>query len=261
MSTQQFQHIRYEKSGPVATLTMNRPDRMNAMTNRMLLEAGRALAAAAEDRELRVLVLTGAGDRGFCPGADLNLVADGSDVERIVPEDFRVPVLLHEMPAVTIAAVNGACAGAGLGWACACDFRFAAESARFNVAFLDVGVAGDMGGPWTLPRILGAAKARELYFFPGKLDAQEALRIGLVSTVFPDKTFRPEVDAIVQRLAESAPIALRTLKSNFLAAEKIGFADYLAIESERHMPMFDTHDTKEAFAAKVEKRKPRFIGK
>jgi len=261
MSTQEFQHIRYEKSGPVATLTMYRPDRMNAMTNRMLLEAGRALAAAAEDRELRVLVLTGAGDRGFCPGADLNMVADGSDVERIVPEDFRVPVLLHEMPAVTIAAVNGACAGAGLGWACACDFRFAAESARFNVAFLDVGVAGDMGGPWSLPRILCAAKARELYFFPGKLDAQEALRIGLVSKVFPDKAFRAEVDAIVQRLAESAPIALRTLKSNFLAAEKVGFADYLAIESERHMPMFDTHDTKEAFAAKVEKRKPRFTGR
>jgi 2-(1,2-epoxy-1,2-dihydrophenyl)acetyl-CoA isomerase len=189
------------------------------------------------------------------------MVADGSDVERIVPEDFRVPVLLHEMPAVTIAAVNGACAGAGLGWACACDFRFAAESARFNVAFLDVGVAGDMGGPWSLPRILGAAKARELYFFPGKLDAQEALRIGLVSKVFPDKAFRAEVDAIVQRLAESAPIALRTLKSNFLAAEKVGFADYLAIESERHMPMFDTHDTKEAFAAKVEKRKPRFTGR
>ena len=261
MSAQQYQHIRYEKSGPVATLTMYRPDRMNAMTNRMLLETGRALAAAAEDRDLRVLVLTGAGDRGFCPGADLNMVAEGGDAERIVPEDFRVPVLLHEMPAVTIAAVNGACAGAGMGWACACDFRFAAESARFNVAFLDVGVAGDMGGPWTLPRILGAAKARELYFFPGKLDAQEALRIGLVSKVFPEKTFRAEVDAIVQRLAESAPIALRTLKSNFLAAEKTGFADYLALESERHMPMFDTHDTKEAFAAKVEKRKPKFLGR
>lgn len=257
----QFEHIRYEKKGAVATLTMHRPDRMNAMTNRMLVETGHALAAAALDRELRVLLLTGSGDRGFCPGADLNLVADGSDVERITPEDFRVPVLLHEMPAVTIAAVNGACAGAGMGWACACDFRFAAESARFNVAFLDVGVAGDMGGPWTLPRIVGAAKARELYFFPDKFDAHEALRIGLVSKVFPDATFRAEVDKIVNRLAEAAPIALRTMKSNFLEAEKLGLASYLALESERHMPMFDTHDTKEAFAAKVEKRKPRFIGK
>jgi 2-(1,2-epoxy-1,2-dihydrophenyl)acetyl-CoA isomerase len=263
MSGTEYQTIRYEKSGPVATLMMNRPDRMNAMTNRMLLETGRALAAAAEDRELRVLVLTGAGDRGFCPGADLQMVASGEDGadERIRPEDFRVPVLLHEMPAVTIAAINGACAGAGLGWAAACDLRFAAESARFNVAFLDVGVAGDMGGPWSLPRIIGAARARELYFMPGKFDAAEALRIGLVSRVFPDASFRAEVDAIVNRISEAAPIALRALKSNFVEAERMDFGSYVALESERHMPMFDTHDTKEAFAAKVQKRKPRFIGK
>ena len=263
MNTMQFEHIRYEKKGPVATLTMYRPERMNAMTNRMLLEAGRALAAAAEDRELRVLLLTGAGERGFCPGADLNMVAsgEGSEADRLTAEDFRVPVLLHEMPAVTVAAINGACAGAGLGWACACDFRFAAQSARFNVAFLDVGVAGDMGGPWTLPRIIGAARARELYFMPDKFDAAEALRIGLVSKVFSDTSFRAEVDGIVRRLAEAAPIALRTMKSNFLEAEKVDFATYIALESARHMPMFNLQDTKEAFAAKVEKRQPRFIGK
>jgi 2-(1,2-epoxy-1,2-dihydrophenyl)acetyl-CoA isomerase len=259
----EYQTIRYEKSGTVARLIMNRPDRMNAMTNRMLLETGRALAAAAEDRELRVLVLTGAGDRGFCPGADLQLTAsgEGEAPDRITPEDFRVPVQLHQMPAVTIAAINGACAGAGFGWACACDLRFAAQSAMFNVAFLDVGVAGDMGGPWSLPRIIGAARARELYYMPGKFNADEALRIGLVSRVFPDKTFRAEVDAIVERLAESAPIALRTLKSNFIEAEKLDFASYIALESERHLPMFATHDTQEAFKAKVEKRKPKFIGR
>ncbi len=263
MSTAQYQHIRYEKFGPVARLTMNRPDRMNAMTNRMLIETRRALAAAAEDREVRVLVLTGAGDRGFCPGADLQMVASGEEAEedRLITEDFQVPVLLHQMPAVTIAAINGACAGAGLGWACGCDLRFAAESARFNVAFLDVGVAGDMGGPWTLPRIIGAARARELYFMPGKFDAAEALRIGLVSRVFPDATFRAEIDAIVQRLADSAPIALRTLKSNFVEAERMDFSSYVALESERHVPMFQTHDTREAFAAKVAKRKPHFIGR
>jgi 2-(1,2-epoxy-1,2-dihydrophenyl)acetyl-CoA isomerase len=263
MSASKYQTIRYEKSGPVARLTMSRPDRMNAMTNRMLIETRRALAAAAEDRELRVLVLSGEGDRGFCPGADLQMVAsgEGGEEDRLTADDFRVPVLLHEMPAVTVAAINGACAGAGLGWACACDLRFAAESARFNVAFLDVGVAGDMGGPWTLPRIVGAARARELYFFPGKFDAAEALRIGLVSRVFPDATFRREVDAIVERLAEAAPIALRTMKSNFVEAEKLDFSSYIALESERHLPMFNTHDTREAFAARVEKRKPRFIGR
>jgi 2-(1,2-epoxy-1,2-dihydrophenyl)acetyl-CoA isomerase len=260
MSGKPFETILYEKSGPIATLTMNRPER-NGMTTRMLREAHEALIAAADDREVRVLVLTGAG-KSFCPGADLQLTAAGADADddsRI--ENFRVPVLLHTMPAVTIAAVNGACAGAGLGWALACDLRYAAPSARFNTAFLEVGVAGDMGGPWTLPRIVGAAKARELYFLTDKFDAQEALRIGLVSRVFPDETFRQDVRAIVQRIAEAAPIALRTMKAHFVEAERMDFASYIELESAHHLPMFNTYDTREAFAAKVEKRKPRFIGR
>jgi len=260
MSSTQFETIIYEKSGPIARLTMNRPDRLNGMTNRMLVETHNALAAAAEDRDLRVLVLTGAG-KGFCPGADIGRVASAAPDDPLTVDDFRVPVLLHNMPAVTIAAINGACAGAGLGWALACDFRFAAESARFNVAFLDVGVAGDMGGPWSLSRIVGPARARELYFFPGKFDAAEALRIGAVTRVFPDDRFRDEVDAIVNRLAESAPIALRTLKANFVDAERMDFAGYVALESERHISMFRTEDTREAFAAKAQKRKPQFKGR
>src|SRR5271169_4896032 len=239
---------------------MNLSDR-NGMTTRMLREAHEALIAAADDREVRVLVLTGAG-KSFCPGADLQLTAAGDDADddsRI--ENFRVPVLLHTMPAVTIAAVNGACAGAGLGWALACDFRFAAESARFNVAFLNVGVAGDMGGPWSLSRIVGAARARELYFLQGKFDAAEALRIGMVTRVFSDDRFQSEVDVIVNRLTDCAPIALRTLKANFVDSERMDFAGYVALETERHFRMFETEDTREAFAAKAQKRKPQFKGR
>ena len=239
---------------------MNRPERLNGMTNRMLIETRKALEAASEDRELRILVLTGAG-KGFCPGADIGQVASAAPADKITVDDFRVPILLHDMPAVTIAAVNGACAGAGLGWALACDFRFAAESARFNVAFLDVGVAGDMGGPWSLARIVGPARARELYFLPGKFDAAEALKIGMVTRVFPDDRFRDEVETIVKRLADSAPIALRTLKANFVDSERMDFAGYVALESERHIKMFETKDTREAFAAKAQKRKPQFKGR
>lgn len=260
MNSTRRETIIYEKSGPVARLTMNRPDRLNGMTNRMLIETRDALAAAAEDRELRVLVLTGAG-KGFCPGADISQVASAAPDDPLTADDFRVPILLHNMPAVTIAAVNGACAGAGLGWALACDFRFAAESARFNVAFLEVGVAGDMGGPWSLSRIVGSARARKLYFLPGKFDAAEALRIGLVTRVFPDVRFRDEVDAIVNRLTDCAPIALRTLKANFVDSERMDFAGYVALESERHFRMFETEDTREAFAAKAQKRKPQFKGR
>jgi 2-(1,2-epoxy-1,2-dihydrophenyl)acetyl-CoA isomerase len=261
MTQMRLQTVVYEKTGPIATLTLNRPERMNGMTNRMVIEARDVLAAAAEDREVRVLVLTGAG-RAFSPGADLQIVAseEGRPGD-LTADDFRAAVLLHDMPAVTIAAINGACAGAALGWACACDLRFAAASARFNTAFLDVGVAGDMGGPWTLTRIVGPARARELLFFPDKFGAEEALRIGLVSRVFPDERLRAEVQAIVERLAGAAPIALRTLKANFVDAERMDFKGYVSLESERHLRIFTTEDTREAFAAKIEKRKPRFQGR
>ncbi len=256
-----FETILYEQAGPVVTITMNRPERKNAMTNRMVRETGDALAYAAEDRSVRVLVLTGAGT-SFCPGADLQAVAGGTVAdEALTPADFRAPVLLHNMPAVTIAAINGACAGAGFGWACACDLRFATASARFNTAFLEVGIAGDMGGPWTLARIVGPAVARELYMLPTKIDAAEALRIGLVSRMFDDDVFADEVAAVVGRLAAAAPIGLKTLKANFVDSERMDFAAYVALESERHLRMFTYSDTREAFAARVEGRPPKFEGR
>jgi 2-(1,2-epoxy-1,2-dihydrophenyl)acetyl-CoA isomerase len=261
MAAATFETILLEQDGPVVTITMNRPERKNAMTNRMVREVGDALAIAAEDKAVRVLVLTGAGT-AFCPGADLQAVAGGTIAdEPLIPSDFRAPVLLHQMPAVTIAAINGACAGAGFGWACACDFRFAAESARFNTALLDVGIAGDMGGPWTLARIVGPARARELYMLPAKFDAAEALRIGLVSRVFGDADFRARVGEIVERLASAAPIGLKTSKANFVDAERMDFAGYVALESERHLRMFTYQDTREAFAARVENRAPKFEGR
>jgi 2-(1,2-epoxy-1,2-dihydrophenyl)acetyl-CoA isomerase len=256
-----YETILFDKAGPVATITMNRPERMNGMTNLMLVETGEALAAAAADPDLRVLVLTGAG-RAFCPGADLQGVASGSGNDVVLrPEHFQVPVKLHEMPLVTIAAVNGACAGAGLGWALACDLRIASRSAMFNTAFLDVGVAGDMGGPWTLSRIVGPAMARQLYFMPDKFNADEAARIGLVNRVVDDGDLRNEVDLLVGRLSAAAPLALRALKMNFVDAEHMDFSSFVGVETERHTRMFTTQDTREAFAAKVEKRAPRFQGR
>ena len=256
----EFETIRYEVADGVATLTMNRPDRRNAMTNRMVLEVHDALVAAAQDTSLRVLVLTGAGT-SFCPGADLQWVASGSSGDdRLTPDHFRVPAQLHDLPAVTIAAVNGACAGAAMGWACACDLRIAATSARFNTAFLDVGVAGDMALPWSLPRLLGASKARELMFLPDKFDAAEAARIGLVARVYEDAEFAGATEALVERLTSASPAALRTLKQNFLDAEREALGDFAVTEAQRHLDLFTLADTREAFAAKVEKRRPRFIG-
>jgi 2-(1,2-epoxy-1,2-dihydrophenyl)acetyl-CoA isomerase len=165
------------------------------------------------------------------------------------------------MAPVTVAAINGAAAGAGFGWACACDLRVATRSAVFTSAFLKVAVAGDMAGPWSLPRLVGAAKARELYFLPERFDAEEALRIGLVSRVFDDASFHDEVGALVAQLAASAPLALRGMKANFVAAERTTLADYITIETERHTRISQSQDTMEAFKAFVEKREARFQGR
>jgi 2-(1,2-epoxy-1,2-dihydrophenyl)acetyl-CoA isomerase len=254
-----------ERDGPVAVVRLNRPAQRNSIGGPMMQELFSALSALAADETVRVVVLRGEG-ADFCPGADVKHYG-GAGRTSTAPSGwagvrtFDVAVLLHQMPAVTVAGIAGACAGAGFGWACACDLRIASETARFNTAFLDVGVAGDMGGPWTLPRILGAAKARELYFLPGKFDAAEALRIGLVSRVSAVDAFEADLQALIDRLAGAAPLALTAMKANFLAAEAMGFADYVRLESEKHLRLFQSEDTTEAFRAFVEKRPPVFHGR
>ncbi|MBK80036.1 MAG: enoyl-CoA hydratase [Gammaproteobacteria bacterium] len=252
-----YQTLTFDARDGIGWLTLNRPERLNAMTNRMVVETHDCLAQVADRTDVRVLVLTGAG-RGFCPGADLKHFSAGEDDIATEPRHFHVPVLLHEMPQVTIAAVNGACAGAGFGWACACDLRVAARGASFNSAFLNVASAGDMAGPWTLPRLVGAARARDLYLLPDKFDADQALAWGLVTRVFEPDAFQAEVAAIAARLAAASPHALRTMKQNFLDAERLPLDRYVDLETERHMEVMAHDDAKEAFRAFVEKRPPRF---
>ena len=252
-----YQTLGFEAADGVGWLTLNRPERLNAMTNRMVVEVHDCLAEVAARADVRVLVLTGAG-RGFCPGADLkHFTANEPDITT-EPHHFRVPLYLHRMPQVTIAAINGACAGAGLGWACACDLRFAARSATFSSAFLNVASAGDMAGPWTLPRLIGAARARDLYFLPEKFKADDALGMGLVSRVFDDETFRDAIEAIARRLAAASPNALGAMKQNFLDAESRDLESYIDVETERHLTVMAHDDAREAFRAFVEKRPPRF---
>jgi 2-(1,2-epoxy-1,2-dihydrophenyl)acetyl-CoA isomerase len=162
MAPPTFETILYEQDGPVVTITMNRPERKNAMTNRMVRETGDALAYAAEDREVRVLVLTGAGT-SFCPGPTLQAVAGGTVAdEALTPADFRAPVLLHSTPP-SRSPRSTARRGSRLRWACACDFQDRHRVRRgFNTAFLEVGIAGDMGAV-DARRIVGPAKARALH--------------------------------------------------------------------------------------------------
>jgi len=255
-----YETVLYESVDGVGTIALNRPERLNGITNQMMRDLYDVLSGLPADHSTRVVVLTGSG-KGFCPGADLQHYTSGAGEAPLSPEHFQLTAMLHELPQVTVAAVNGACAGAGLGWAAACDLRYAAESVNFNSAFLGVGISGDMASPWFLPRILGSSKAREVMFLHGKFGAAEAERIGLVSRTFPDDSFRDEVAAIVQRLAKSAPLALRAMKQNFLAAENMNLREYIRLESERHTRTGASEDSRAAFRAFVEKREPEFKGR
>ncbi|MDP6377014.1 MAG: enoyl-CoA hydratase-related protein [Pseudomonadales bacterium] len=255
-----YETIIYAVEGSRATITFNRPDNLNGITNTMMRELYECVGEVAFDNDVRVVVLTGAG-KGFCPGADLKAYSSGEKQEPNRKEYFNITAMLHEMPKVTVAAINGACAGAGFGWACACDLRYAKASATFNTAFMGVAISGDMAGPWLLPRILGATKARELFFLPGKFGAEEAQRIGLVARTYPDETFAEEVDAIVDRLTRSAPLAIGEMKKNFVNAENMTLRDYIELETERHGRTGASEDSIEAFRAFVEKREPQFRGR
>jgi 2-(1,2-epoxy-1,2-dihydrophenyl)acetyl-CoA isomerase len=257
--------VLYAVEDAIATITLNRPERLNAMTAELLDGALEALERAAGDESIRAVIFTGAG-RGFCAGADLtarNILGTGSFESRlrVLRTYVRSSQLLREMPKVTIAAVNGAAAGAGAAWAFAADLRYAAASARFVTAYVNVGLSGDFGGTWTLPRIVGSAKAREMYLLNEPVSASEAERIGLVSKTLPDEELMPYVRSVAAKLAASAPIALRYIKQNLNDADTISLAEALDREGERHLRAGGTEDAREAGAAFLQKRPPVFKGR
>ncbi|MFZ0666372.1 MAG: enoyl-CoA hydratase/isomerase family protein [Acidimicrobiales bacterium] len=228
-----FETIQYESDGEIARLTLNRPDRLNAMTNRMLNEINEAVGMA-ENEDIRVLVIIGAG-RGFCVGADLDGFPNRVGDEPLADDALLLAVRLHNLVGVTLAAVNGGCAGSGLALALACDLRIAAASAKLNTAFLDVGTPGDLAGPWTLSRMVGTSRARQLYLMPRKLTAKEAFEIGLIGEVVEDDRFQTVLSEWVNRLRTSSPFALRAMKANFLDAECLDLAPYAEVEARRYI--------------------------
>lgn len=246
--------------GAVATLSINRPEARNSLLRGMGGMLYARLREVAADKDVRVLVLRGTG-KDFCAGADLKAKSiSGEPAPQPDFNAYQVSVLLHEMPQVTIAAVRGACAGAGLGYAAACDLRVGDDDVRINSAFLDVGVAGDMGVPWTLSRLVGPGRARDLMFFPRKIDAQEALGFGLLQRVWAGDVFEDELARYVASLATAAPLALTAMKANFVEAERTDFCSFITIEAERHIRLHASADRIEAFSAWVEKRPARFVG-
>ncbi len=252
----------------VAVLTLNRPDRLNAMSRPMLDALLEALPRLAEDPAVGVVVLTGAG-RGFCAGGDVKAMAEGNELGGQTMED-RAQALrsrmetsrwLHEMPKPTIAMMRGPAAGAGLSLAMACDMRIASDTVKLGTAFARVGYSGDFGGSYYLTQLVGTAKARELYFTADLLDAQQALGLGLVNRVVADARLEEETMALASRLARGPRVAFRYMKRNMNAAESASLKEMLDLEAWNHTRTGMTEDHREAARAFVEKREPQFKGR
>jgi 2-(1,2-epoxy-1,2-dihydrophenyl)acetyl-CoA isomerase len=250
----------------VATLTFNRPERMNALSTPIMEGLLHGLPRLAGDPAVRVIVLTGAG-RAFCAGGDVKSMAEGGEQRSAAEATARlrsrmeVSRILHELPKPTIAMINGPAAGAGLAFALACDLRIAGVSARLVTAFVKVGLSGDFGGSYFMTRLIGTAKARELYFTGRPIDAEEALALGLVNWVVPDDQLGDAARELARSLAQGPQIALSLMKRNMNCAESGGLAEVLDTEAANMVLSARTEDHREAAKAFVEKRAPIFIGR
>jgi 2-(1,2-epoxy-1,2-dihydrophenyl)acetyl-CoA isomerase len=260
------QHLIEATSDGVATLTLNRPERLNALSTPILEGLLEALPRLARDAAVGAIVLTGAG-RAFCAGGDVKRMAEGSiepSMEEAVTRlrgRMEVSRLLHEIPKPTIAMVNGPAAGAGMSLALACDLRIAGQSARFVTAFANVGFSGDFGGSYFLSKIVGTGKARELYYTAEPLDAAQGLALGVANRVVPDADLTETTMALARKLARGPRIALGLMKRNFNAAESASLAELLDLEARGQIETGRTDDHKEAARAFVEKRAPAFKGR
>jgi enoyl-CoA hydratase/carnithine racemase len=264
--------VRYDVADHVATLTLDRPHRRNAISVRMLAELADLLHRAEQDRTVRVIVLTGAG-QGFCSGLDLKDAAAGTGIggggtidptggvgPRLVQRDLPT-VVLHELDTPVIAAINGAAAGYGVDLALGCDLRIAAASARLLPGFAKRGIVPESGGTWYLPRLVGWARAAEIAFLGRDLDAERAAQLGLVNLVVPDDELAATARAWATEIAANAPLAVRAMKRLFRHGLDETFAAHTDHVLLALAPLMASSDFQEGIASFLERREPRFEGR
>ncbi len=259
--------VRYDLADGVATIALNRPEAMNGLdiaTKEALLGAVRR---AAEDDAVRCVVLTGSG-RAFCVGQDLKehiSILESSDTSSLFStvEEHYNPIVttLATMPKPVVAAVNGVAAGAGASLAFACDFRVLTESAGFNLAFAGVALSCDTGSSWTLPRLVGRAKALELLYFPRTVGSREALDLGLATTVVAADALETEVSRLARRLADGPTVSFGAIRRSVEYSGGHGLAESLEVEASMMQLTGATEDHRNAVTAFVRKQQPEFTGR
>ena len=250
----------------IATLVMNRPDRLNALNNELASALNEALGRIAEDDTVRVVVITGAG-RAFCAGGDLAAMAKGhqtgatQELEPLLRAGMQMVLKMRTMQQPVIAAVNGAAAGAGMNIALAADIRVAAEEATFGQNFAKVGLFPDYGGTYFLPQLVGPSKAAELFYTGDMIDAKTALALGLVNQVVPAAQLEATVKTLAQKIAHGPSLAIRAAKKALFASEEKELARALDNEVREQIRCYLSEDCSEGIRAFFDKRPPKFQGK
>lgn len=255
-------NIEYKKEGKIAIFTINRPEAMNAFNPDSALELSNALIDFQKNEDLWVGIMTGAGEKAFCAGADIKTMLPDSKNNK--GKDYNKPRSIYrglDLWKPVIAAVNGLCLGGGLEIALACDFRIAAEKAKFGLPEVTLGLIPGMGGTQRLPRVISFGKAAEMIYTGAIIDAQEAYRIGLVNKVVALDKLLEETKNIAETICKAGPLAVRAAKQAMYQGISLGLQEGLQLESLLVDYIFDTDDFTEGTNAFMEKRKPDFKGK
>jgi enoyl-CoA hydratase/carnithine racemase len=262
-----YECLLYEVKDGIAILTLNRPDRLNALGGTLREDLHDAITRASADSDVRVMILTGAG-KGFCAGGDVKAMNENREsgrdqplLDKIAPSRDRTLLAMRDAPQPIIAAVNGAAAGAGMNLALGCDIRIGSTAANFSQAFVKRGLHPDWGGTYFLPRVVGVAKAAELIFTGDVIDAAEALRLGVISRVVAPEELMPAAQELARKIAAGPPIAIRLAKRALYHNAECDLRQALEFETFAQNICRETDDAAEGIRAFVEKRLASFRGR
>jgi 2-(1,2-epoxy-1,2-dihydrophenyl)acetyl-CoA isomerase len=254
------------RHGAIVSLVLNRPEKLNALNNELSTALINAFTRLEEDGSVHVVVISGAG-RAFCAGGDLGLIGKGREsgkteqLEPLLRAGMQAVLKIRTMPQPVIAVVHGAAAGAGMNIALAADVRLAAEDATFGQNFARVGLFPDFGGTYFLPELVGPAKAAEMFYTGDMIDAQTALRLGIVNHVYPAAQVEAEAKKLAEKIAGGPPVAIRAIKKAVYSAQKQELAHALEMEVRQQIQCYLSEDCREGIRAFLEKRHPKFQGK
>jgi enoyl-CoA hydratase len=259
----EFKYIIYEKSEGIATITLNRPESLNAFNKEVIEEILQALEDIKADENTRVVILTGAGEKAFSAGADIKAMKgmNALKARELSLMGEKLCNALENLEKPVIAAINGYALGGGLEVAMACDIRIASENARMGQTEINIGLIPGWGGTQRLPRLIGKTKAKELIFTGKIIDAKTAEQLGIVNMVVPADKLKEAVHQFALELASKAPVALKVAKSLINKGSEISLDAAIALEREGFGVVASTEDLQEGVSAFIEKRKPTFKGK